>query len=309
MIDLEKRYYDLNTYLRDRFGCRVQKVTIDAGLGCPNRDGTLSTGGCIYCNNQGSGTGAHRRGISITDQLEAGKAALARRYGAKKFLAYFQSYTNTYAPVAQLKQMYDEALAVPDIVGLCVGTRPDCVDAAVIDLLAAYTPDHLVWIEYGLQSAHDDTLSRINRGHDFAAFETALAITRNRGIHICAHVILGLPGESRDRMIETATIIANSGIDGIKLHLLYVVRDTVLADWYETGDYACLTQDEYVDIVCEFLARLPENIVIQRLTGDPHRDELLAPDWAMEKGKTLDRIQKTMAAKGLRQGCLLRGRT
>ncbi|MGM0451585.1 MAG: TIGR01212 family radical SAM protein [Thermodesulfobacteriota bacterium] len=302
MDDL-KRYFDFNTYLRQQYGCRVQKITIDAGLSCPNRDGTLSRTGCIYCNAHGSGTGAHRWDISITQQLEAGKAALAKRYKAKKFLAYFQSYTNTYAPAAQLKALYDEALAVDGVVGLCVGTRPDCVDEDIIDLLTSYTSDFLVWVEYGLQSAHDETLARINRGHDAAAFQQAVAATKNRGIPFCVHVILGLPGETRQQMMQTADFLANLGIDGIKLHLLYVVCDTVLADWYRRGNYTCLSQGQYVDLVCEFLTRLPETVVVQRLTGDPHRDELIAPEWALDKRGTLARIQQTMADRGLRQGC------
>jgi len=297
-----RRYYDLNTYFRERFGCRVQKITIDAGLSCPNRDGTLSTGGCIYCNQQGSGTGAHGRGLSITDQLVAGKTAMSRRYGAKKFIAYFQSFTNTYAPLERLSAMYGEALAIADVVGLSVGTRPDCIRPEVIDLLASYAKDRLVWIEYGLQSAHDSTLARINRGHGFAAFENAVAATKNRGIRICAHVILGLPGETREMMLDTARILSGMGIDGIKLHLLYVVKDTVLAEWYRKGEYRCLTQQEYVDLVCEFLVRLPENVVIQRLTGDPRKDELIAPEWALEKGKTLNLIEKTLEERGIRQG-------
>lgn len=299
---MTNRYLDLNTYLRNRFGCRVQKITIDAGMSCPNRDGRISTGGCIYCNPSGSGTGAHLQGLSITDQLLAGKAAMGRRYGAKKFIAYFQSYTNTYAPVPTLKKMYDEALAVEDIVGLSIGTRPDCVDESVLSLLGGYAADHLVWIEYGLQSAHDATLSRINRGHDFQAFARAVDLTRNRGIAICAHVILGLPGETRQQMIETAKILAGMRIDGIKIHLLYVVKGTKLAEMYQNGEFACLTQDEYVDIVCEFLAHLPKDMVIQRLTGDPHRSELVSPDWALEKSATLSLIRQRLEKCDIRQG-------
>lgn len=301
-----KRYYDLNTYLREKFGCRVQKITIDAGLNCPNRDGTISRGGCIYCNGLGSGTGAHGRSLSITDQLLAGKTAMARRYGAEKFIAYFQSFTNTYAPLERLSAMYTEALSVAGIVGLSIGTRPDCVSPEVLDLLAGYAQDRLVWIEYGLQSAHDDSLVRINRGHNFAAFEAAVSATKNRGINVCVHVILGLPGEDRERMLKTARILSEMGIDGIKIHLLYVVKGTVLADWYQRGGYRCLTQEEYVNIVCEFLALLPEKMVIQRLTGDPHKDELIAPQWALAKGETLRLIDKTLEEREIRQGIAAR---
>ena len=204
----KKPYRDLNTYFRTLFGGRVHKVTIDAGLNCPNRDGSLSAGGCIYCNTKGSGTGAHRQGISVTRQIERSKAGIARRFKTDRLLAYFQSFTNTYAPVEHLKRLYNEALAVEGVVGLAIGTRPDCVNPAVLDLIESYTQQHLIWIEYGLQSAHDRTLSLINRGHDFACFEKAVAATRNRNINICAHVILGLPGESRREML--ATVVSNA---------------------------------------------------------------------------------------------------
>ncbi len=298
----QKRYYDFNTYLRNIFGCRVQKITIDAGMTCPNRDGSISRQGCIYCNEKGSGTGAHGRGISITDQLEAGKAAVARRYKAEKVIAYFQAHTNTYAPLERLAAMYGEALAVPGVVGISVGTRPDCVTPEIIDLLASYTRDYHVFVEYGLQSAHDRTLETINRGHGFNAFQKAVTMTAGRNINICAHVILGLPGETRRHMLETAEKIAHTGIDGIKIHLLYVIKNTILADWYKKGRYRCLEREEYADIVCDFLARLPADIVVQRLTGDPHPHELLAPQWALEKAATLKRIEALMAERQIRQG-------
>jgi radical SAM protein (TIGR01212 family) len=296
-MDGQKPYYDLNTFLRERFGCRVQKISVDAGLSCPNRDGTLSTGGCIYCNARGSGTGAHRQGLSITDQLEKGKAFLAERYKAKKFLAYFQSYSNTYAPVGTLDALYTEALAVPDVVGLSIGTRPDCVDESKLLLLETLARDHLIWIEYGLQSAHDETLFRINRGHDFRCFENAVKASRGRGIHICAHVILGLPGETREQMLQTADALAALEIDGVKLHLLYVIKGTPLEALYRHGSYHPLEQAEYVDLVCDFLDRLPPQTVIQRLTGDPHREELVAPSWSLDKRGTLRMIHERIATR------------
>jgi hypothetical protein len=296
------RYYDLNTYFRNTFGCRVQKISLDAGLSCPNRDGTLSLAGCIYCNRLGSGTGASLKGLSITDQLIAGKSFLSRKYKAKKFIAYFQSFSNTYAPVEKLKPLYDEALAVDDVVGLSIGTRPDCVNEEILNLLQSYAQQHLIWIEYGLQSAHDATLALINRGHDFAAFLAAVTMTKNRGIKICVHVILRLPGESKNHMTETAKILANLGIDGLKIHLLYVVKGTKLDDMYQSGNYTCMTQDEYVEAVCEFLAHTPKNVVIQRLTGDPHPEELVAPDWALRKTETLNLIRQTLEHRNWRQG-------
>ena len=298
----KKPYRDLNTYFRSLFGCRVHKVTVDAGLKCPNRDGTLSTGGCIYCNAKGSGTGAYAQGLSVTQQIERSKARIARRFKTDKLLAYFQSYTNTYAPVEQLQAIYDEALAVENVVGLAVGTRPDCVDEAVLDLLEGYARDRLIWIEYGLQSAHDRTLARINRGHDYACFEDAVTATRDRNIRICAHVILGLPGETREDMLATADAIAALHIDGVKLHLLYVVRETPLERLYRSGRYHCLEQREYAQLVCEFIERLPDAMIIQRLTGDPHPKELVAPAWSLQKKETLEMIQSLFREQNTWQG-------
>jgi radical SAM protein (TIGR01212 family) len=299
---MQNRYYDYNTYLRGLFGCRVQKITVDAGLTCPNRDGSVSTGGCIYCNTRGSGTGAHAHGLSITEQLTAGKKALTRRYRAEKFIAYFQAFSNTYAPLAKLKALYEEALAVPDVVGLAIGTRPDCVSAPVLDLLEGLARDRLIWVEYGLQSARDATLTRINRGHDAACFFRAVAATRNRGISICAHLILGLPGESHADMHFTAQRISEAAIDGVKLHALYVVKGTRLADLHQAGEYRCLGQQEYVELACDVLERLSPALVVQRLTGDPHPGELAAPAWCLDKAATLNMIRAELERRDSWQG-------
>ncbi len=306
-MEVHKRYTDFNTYLREIFGCRVQKITVDAGLSCPNRDGTLSTGGCIYCNTRGSGTGAHAKGLSVTQQLINGKAALSKRYKAKKFIAYLQSFSNTYAPLPILRGLYAEALDVEDVVGLSIGTRPDCVNEAVLDLLQAYAKHYLVWIEYGLQSASDATLAYINRGHDVQCFKDAVKKTRNRNIKICAHVILGLPHETRQDILKTAETLAALGIDGVKLHLLYVVKGTPLERLFRRGDFTCLEQDTYVNLVCDFLERIPAEMVVQRLTGDPHPAELVAPAWALKKSETLKRIRKTLEKRDSRQGKLFKG--
>ena len=299
---MKRRYNDLNTYLRNIFGCRVQKITVDAGLTCPNRDGTLSRGGCIYCNARGSGSGAHAKGLSLTRQLINGKNSLSKRYKAKKFIAYFQSFSNTYAPLPRLKRLYDEALMVDDIVGLSIGTRPDCVDEAVLDLLQDYARHHLIWIEYGLQSARDATLAFINRGHDVQCFKDAVEKTAKRGIQVCAHVILGLPHENREDMLHTADTIAKLGIDGVKLHLLYVVKGTPLEDLYRKGEFKCLQQPAYVDLVCDFLERIPPEMVIQRLTGDPHPKELAAPQWSLKKTETLNLIRRELERRDSWQG-------
>lgn len=300
--ETDKRYRDLNSWLRTMFGCRVQKITVDAGFSCPNRDGTLSLGGCIYCNQRGSGTGAHAQGRSVTEQIMDGKAALSRRYKAKKFIAYFQAYTNTYAPVERLRAVYDEALAIDDVVGLSIGTRPDCVADPVLDLLEGYARKHMIWLEYGVQSIHDRTLSMINRGHDFSCAQDAISRTKDRGIYICAHVILGLPDETPDDMIETAKTLGRLGVDGVKIHLLYVVQGTPLEGMYNRGEYVCLTQNQYVDRVCDFLEHLPPEVVIQRLTGDPHPEELVAPAWALEKQATRAAIEDTFISRDIWQG-------
>ncbi|MGD8468277.1 MAG: TIGR01212 family radical SAM protein [Desulfobacterales bacterium] len=298
----QNRYNDFNTYLRHIFGCRVQKITVDAGLTCPNRDGTISTGGCIYCNKRGSGTGAHAKGLSVTQQLINGKRALAKRYKAKKFIAYFQSFSNTYAPLPTLQRLYAEALSVDDVVGLSIGTRPDCVDDAVLDLLQDYAKRHLIWIEYGLQSAKDATLAFINRGHNVQCFRDSVEQTRHRNIKICAHVILGLPHETRQDMLHTAKTLSALHIDGVKLHLLYVVKGTPLEALYLQGDFECLQQDAYVNLVCDFLERIPSEMVVQRLTGDPHPAELVAPAWALNKSETLEQIRLTLAKRDSWQG-------
>lgn len=304
--DRIKRYSDYNVYLRNLFGERVQKISVDAGLTCPNRDGTLSRSGCIYCNAQGSGTGAFARGLSIARQIEAGKIGAMKKYKARKFLAYFQSFTNTYAPVEHLKALYDEALSCEGVVGMAVGTRPDCVDKEKIDLLDTYTKDYLVWLEYGLQSAHDATLALINRGHNFKDFQAAVALaTPKKRLNVCAHIILGLPGETRSMMLENARILADLGVNGVKIHLLYVVRGTALDEMYRQGLYTPLEQQAYVDLVCDFLERLPKSVIIQRITGDPHPDELVAPLWSARYRDTFNMIQHTLEARDSYQGkCL-----
>jgi len=299
---MKNRYYDLNSYLRNIFGCRVQKISLDAGLTCPNRDGSISTGGCIYCNSRGSGTGAFKKGISITAQIIKGKEFLGRRYKAKKFIAYFQSFSNTYGPHEKLKRLYEDALAVDDIVGLSIGTRPDCIDESILTLLESYAKDYLVWIEYGIQSIHDRTLAFINRGHDVDCFKNAVKATRNRGIKICTHVILGLPFEDRHDMLATAEAVAGMGIDGIKIHLLYIIKGTEMEKLYLEGKYRCLGQEEYANLVCDFLELLPPDMVIQRLTGDPHPDELVAPEWSMRKNETLLLIKRIFANRESWQG-------
>jgi len=301
----QKPYLDLNTFLRRRFGCRVQKISLDAGLGCPNRDGSIGRGGCIYCNERGSGTGKAET-QSLTEQLRSAKWFLAKRYKARKFLGYFQSFSNTYAPLPELKRLYAEVLADPDVVGLCIGTRPDCVDEEILDHLAQLAREHLIWMEYGLQSAHDRTLKAINRGHGVDVFRRAVRLTRERGLLTCAHVVLGLPGESPGDMLQTARFLAEQQVDAVKIHGLYVVRGTRLHELYARGRYRPLRREEYIPLVGEFISRLPGKMVVQRVTGDPHPEELVAPEWMLEKSRNLQEIVRYMRDKELVQGACLR---
>ncbi len=297
-----KRYRDLNSYLREIFGVRVQKIAIDAGFSCPNRDGTISHKGCIYCDSRGSGTGAYRKGISIREQVERAREYLRKRYKAKKFIAYFQAFTNTYADLDELKRKYDEALCFDDIVGISIGTRPDCIDEEKLKLISSYKERYMVWIEYGLQSAHNRTLRLINRGHDRSCFEKAVYMTKKYGINVCAHIILGLPGETKEMMIETARYLSSIPVDGVKIHMLYVVKGTELERMYRRGEVRLFEMEEYADIVCDFLEHLRPEIVIQRLTSDPPRDELVAPGWLLEKGKVINLIEKKLEERGSFQG-------
>ena len=298
-----KRYHTLNAFLRARFGERVQKVTLDAGFTCPTRDGTKGRGGCIYCNAYGSGTGAARLGLDIRTQMLEGMVRLEKRYKARKFLAYFQAYSNTYAPLEVLRERYDQALVDERVVGLCIGTRPDCVDEAVLDLLASYQDRGLmVWLELGLQSIHDETLRRIERGHTYADFEKALLAAKDRGLLVCVHIIFGLPGEGPEEMLATIKRLAELPVDGLKFHELYVVKGSKLEKIYLREEYKPLLQNEYVDLVCESLAMLPWRVVIQRLTGDPRPDELVAPEWARRKAETIRLIEETLLVRDLWQG-------
>lgn len=299
---MKKRYTDFATYLKNIFGCRVQKITVDAGFSCPNRDGTLSATGCLYCNGKGSGSGAAQRGWTIAQQIEHGKSRLASRYKAMKFLAYFQAFTNTHAPVEVLRHRYDQALQDPDVVGLAVGTRPDSIDEQKLDLIASYTASHMVWIEYGLQSASNRTLRAMNRGHTVEDFIRGVRLSQGRDILICAHVILGLPGESVEQVVETARLLAELGIDAVKIHNLYVEWNAPLAEHYRKGDVALLGQEDYVDWVIRFLEYLPPEMVIQRLTGDPDPTSLLAPDWALRKQQTLTLIARNLDYRRTFQG-------
>ena len=298
----KKRYYDFKSYLWNRFGCNVYKLQIDAGFTCPNRDGSLGTGGCSYCDGRGSRLRQKGPLPSVSEQIETGKAHYRKLRKAAKFVAYFQTFTNTYAPVEKLKALYDEALSQEDIIGISVGTRPDCIDESVIRLFEDYAKNRHVWMEYGLQSMHDGTLRRINRGHDAETFRRAVLQTAGRGIHICAHIIAGLPGESRQQILETAGFVASLPIQGIKIHLLLALDGTVIGDQYRAGQIQIMGKEEYVSTVCDVLEILPPDMVIQRLTADGYRDIFLAPEWGKKKLDVLNAIDRELERRGSYQG-------
>ena len=298
----QPRYYAFSRYLRQRFGCRVQKVTLDAGFSCPNRDGTRGWGGCTFCNNAGFSPNARRKRASIRQQMTEGIAAARRRARAPRVIAYFQAYTNTHAPLERLRAVYDEAWRFPEVVGMAVGTRPDCVDADKIALLASYTARGEVWVEYGLQSSHDRTLRLINRGHSYAEFLHAVDLTRDRGLKICVHTILGLPGETREMMLETHRRLAELPIDGIKIHLLHVLKDTVMEGQYRRGELTMLTREQFVGLVCDVLELLPPHVVIQRMHADAPAGILVAPQWCLDKTGVLEDIRRELLRRDTWQG-------
>lgn len=300
-------YRDLNGFFKETLGLKVQKIPIDAGCNCPNRDGTIGVSGCIYCDARGSGTGAWKRGLGVTEQIEE-YLSRPRRTKAQAFLAYFQSFTNTYGPLERLKSLWDEALGFPGIIGLCLGTRPDCLEDPILDVIEGYVKRGLVvWLELGLQSAHDATLAKIKRGHRFMDFVHGLQKAQRTGALICVHLIVGLPGETRDHIVQTAKSISELPIHGIKLHGLYVVKGTEMETLWSQGTYRCLELEEYVELVCDVLENIPPSWVVHRLTSDPDPQTLLCPEWMLEKHKILHLIKERLVQRATWQGKLFRG--
>lgn len=302
---IEKRYRLFSEHLKERFGGRVHKISVDAGFGCPNRAGTRERPGCLFCDPGGSGAVGIDRGVSVAGQIEQGKEVMVRKYKARHFLAYFQPFSNTYAPLETLRARYEEALAVPGVVGLAVGTRSDCLPPEAFELLAEFDRRTYFWLELGLQSIHDSSLDFLRRGHDYASFLQAVAAARVRGIRVCAHIILGLPGEGREEMLATAAEMARLRIDGIKIHLLHVLRGTPLGGLYAGGGIKVLSQGEYVALAADFIERLHPETLIHRLTGDGPRDLLLAPLWSLNKWEVLNAIDAELERRGTKQGLLV----
>ena len=296
-----KRYHTLNYHLKNTFGCRVEKAAIDAGFTCPNIDGTCGTGGCSFCFN-GSGEFVPPGALSVTKQLEFEADRIYKKRGSTKLIAYFQSHTNTYADVKTLKKLYTEALSFPNVVGLSIGTRPDCIDEANTDLIADLSQKAYVTVELGLQTIHDATAKRFNRGYGFRTFQNAFRLLKEKNIRVCVHIINGLYDETREDMIKTACVLGKMRPDAVKIHLLHILEGTRAQKAFEAGELVPMSKDRYIDTVCRQLAYLPPECVIERLTGDGPRDKLIAPRWSLDKISVLAGIDREMCLRGTVQG-------
>ncbi|MFC2149754.1 TIGR01212 family radical SAM protein [Candidatus Auribacterota bacterium] len=298
-----KRYNSFSDYLKKKYGCKVYKVSIDAGFTCPTRDGTRSDKGCIYCDDTGSRAPYCDRSLDIGDQVRRGIELMKKRYKARKFMAYFQAYSNTYAPAHELKEIYDRALIDGDIVGLSISTRPDCVNRENVEVIGDYARKYEVWIELGFQSFNDRTLKAINRGHGANEnYKAVELIKKNGGIKICGHIILGLPGEENKDHIAAAKEINRLGIDGVKIHNLHILKETTAEHMYRKGEIRLPGMDEYVGSVCDLLEHIDPKIIIQRLTGDASPERLIAPEWTNQKAVILKMIDEELERRGSKQG-------
>ncbi|MBR2852414.1 MAG: TIGR01212 family radical SAM protein [Anaerotignum sp.] len=297
-----KPYRSLNEYYREIFGRKTAKISLDGGFTCPNRDGTCGTRGCLFCSAGGSGDFAENAALSITEQIENGKKQTADKWKDPAYIAYFQAFTNTYAPVEDLRRKYEEALACEGVEGISIATRADCLPDDVLDLLSELNQKTKLWVELGLQTADEDSAKFIRRGYPLRVFEKAVHDLAERDIPVIVHVILGLPGESRETILKTIDCINHLPVQGIKLQLLHVLSDSDLADIYEAGNYTPLTKEEYISLAGDCIAHLREDIVIHRLTGDGDKNTLLAPLWSLRKRDVLNSLHKYLKENNIRQG-------
>ena len=281
----------LNDYLRGKFGCKVYKIALNGGFTCPNRDGRISTGGCIFCSEGGNGEFAGEPSLSVTDQIEQGKKRVSAKEKDGKYIAYFQAYTGTYAPVERLRNLYYEAIGHPDIVAISVGTRPDCLPDEVMQLLSELNHIKPVWVELGLQTIHEKSAAYIRRGYDLSVYDRAVEKLREQSIEVISHMIIGLPGEDISDILATVAYICDSGATGIKLQLLHVLKGTDLEKEYNEGKVRILTEDEYIGILRKCVEIIPENVIIHRLTGDGDKRILIAPQWSGNKKRVWNRIR------------------
>jgi radical SAM protein (TIGR01212 family) len=297
-------YRSFSKALKEQFGVSVYKITLDSGFTCPNRDGKLALGGCTYCDADGSGPGQERAFLSIRQQLEEGKMFMKKRFGAEKFIAYFQAYTGTYTSPEKLKKLLDEALEVEGVIGLDVATRPDCLPDDIVELLKEYRDKTHFWLELGLQTTNDEVLKRVNRGHDTACFVEAAKRMKALGFQVCAHMIMGLPGDDREHMLQAADLISELGMDAVKLHHLHILKSSPMEHQWKRGLIPVLELDEYASMVVDFLERVPESMIVQRLAGSSTPDKLLAPLWTLEKARIIQTIEQEFLRRKTYQGRL-----
>lgn len=298
----EKRYNNFSYFLKTKFNCKVVKVSVDAGFSCPNRDGKVSVGGCVFCSEEGSGEFAGERNTCITEQFKQVKSKLAVKWPVAKYIIHFQAFTNTYAPIDVLKQKYSEALQQEDVVGIAIATRPDCIDEKVIELLDNLNKQTYVFIELGLQTSNENTAEIINRGYKNKCFIDCVKKLRERNIDVVVHLIVGLPGETEQDVLESVDFISRMDVQGVKFHLLYVVQDTKLDEMYKKGEVKLLEKEEYVEIIVDSIERLNPEIVIHRLTGDGKKETLIGPRWSLDKMRVLSAIDKRLKEKDTYQG-------
>lgn len=300
--DSNKRYYTLDYYYKHKYGCKIAKISLNMGLTCPNKDGKVGYGGCIYCSKLGSGEYAGDKNKPLKEQFDEVKNVMIKKWPSAKFIAYFQANTNTYAPIEKLKKAWEEVLTYDNVVGINISTRPDAIEKECYDYLEELNKKTDLVVELGLQTIHDKTSKFINRCHDLNSFETALNELNKRGVKVLVHVMFSLPYETKDMMLDTIKYLSNKNIWGIKIHMLHILKETLLAKIYEQEKFPILTKDEYVQIVCDSLELLPENIVINRLTGDPKVDDLIEPFWLVKKFCVLNDIDKEMVRRDSYQG-------
>lgn len=298
-------YYSLNTFLQEKFGTKVYKLSLSSGLSCPNRDGTVSSGGCTFCSNGGSGEFATSAGLPVYEQIEEAKLRVSGKIKDGKYIAYFQSFTNTYGPIDYLRKIFTEALNHPDVLVLSIGTRPDCLGDDVLKLLRELNQIKPVWVELGLQTIHEETAGKINRGYPLSTFESAVKRLNQIGIDVIVHLILGLPGESHADMLESVKYVCKMDISGIKLQLLNILKDTPMEKEYLLNPFHLFTLEEYVDFLAECLSCIPEDIVIHRLTGDGPKSLLVAPLWCANKKRVLNYMNKRFNELDVVQGSAL----
>ncbi len=296
-------YYSFNSFLKKKFGEKVYRISIDAGFTCPNRDGTKGVGGCIYCGESGAKAGYVIPSLSIADQIDSGSKIIGKKYGVKKFIAYFQAYSNSYSGVEELYSLYKSALRAPGICGIAIGTRPDCVDQAKIDMFNRLSEETFLIVEYGAQSMKNNTLKKINRCHTAQDTARAISLTGMSGrIHVAAHLIFGLPGETEEDMLHSAAVLTDLGVDGFKFHHLYVEKDTVLEKYYNNKRLKLLERDQYIGLLLKLLPKIPADTVIHRLFGECPEEKLVAPLWTLEKHKNTAILENLMALNCIRQG-------